>query len=90
MDTPEYNLLISLALIPIVFVLQMWVRQRRLSRRNESGHQEFDSLGATVISAIAEGLAVISSLVLVIWIMGGYCDICSLSYLMRSKPRLHN
>lgn len=70
MDTPEYNLLISLALIPIVFMLQMWVRQRRLRRRNESGHQEFDSLGATVISALTEGLAVISSLVLVIWIMG--------------------
>lgn len=70
MDSPEYNLLISLALIPVVFMLQIWIRQRRLRRRNESGQQEFDSLGATVVSALAEGLAVISSLLLVIWIMG--------------------
>lgn len=70
MDSPEYSLLISLALIPIVFMLQMWVRQRRLRRRNEAGQQEFDSLGATLISAIAEGVAVISSLILIIWIMG--------------------
>lgn len=70
MDSPEYNLLISLALIPVVFMLQMWVRHRRLRRRNESGDQEFDSLGATLISAISEGLAVIGSLVLIIWIMG--------------------
>ncbi|SCY09255.1 hypothetical protein SAMN05216308_1049 [Nitrosospira sp. Nsp13] len=70
MDSPEYSLLISLALIPVVFMLQMWVRHRRLRRRNESGDQEFDSLGATLISAIAEGLAVIGSLILIIWIMG--------------------
>ncbi|KIO50451.1 hypothetical protein SQ11_01980 [Nitrosospira sp. NpAV] len=70
MDSPEYNLLISLALIPVVFMLQMWVRQRRVRRRNESGQQEFDSLAATLLSAIAEGLAVIGSLILIIWIMG--------------------
>ncbi|MDQ3187057.1 MAG: hypothetical protein M3Q16_11505 [Pseudomonadota bacterium] len=70
MDSPEYSLLISLALVPVVFMLQMWVRQRRLRRRNEAGQQEFDSLSSTLISAIAEGLAVISSLVLIIWIMG--------------------
>ena len=71
MDSPEYNLLISLALIPVVFMLQMWVRHRRKRRRNEEGHQEFDSLGATLFSAILEGVAVVSSLVLIIWIMGG-------------------
>lgn len=70
MDSPEYNLLISLALIPVVFMLQMWVMQRRRRRRNEAGQQEFNSLGATLISVIAEGLAVISSLILIIWIMG--------------------
>ncbi len=70
MDSPEYSLLISLALVPVVFMLQMWVRQRRLRRRNEAGQQEFDSLSSTLISAIAEGVAVISSLVLIIWIMG--------------------
>jgi hypothetical protein len=71
MDTSEYNLLISIALIPVVVGLQMWVRKRRLSRRNEAGQQEFDSLAATLLSTVIEGLAVISSLILVIWIMGG-------------------
>jgi hypothetical protein len=71
MDTSEYNLLISLALIPIVVGLQIWVKARRSRRRNDQGHQEFDSLGATLFSAILEGVAVVSSLVLIIWIMGG-------------------
>ena len=71
MDTSEYNLLISLALIPAVIGLQIWVRNRRKRRRNDAGHQEFDSLGATLFSAILEGVAVISSLILIIWIMGG-------------------
>ncbi|SEL36321.1 hypothetical protein SAMN05216387_10963 [Nitrosovibrio tenuis] len=71
METPEYNLLMALALIPIVFWLQHWVRKRRHLRRNDAGHQEFDSLGATLLSAIIEGGAVVSSLILIIWIMGG-------------------
>jgi hypothetical protein len=71
MDTSEYNLLISLALIPAVIGLQIWVKNRRKRRRNDEGHQEFDSLGATLFSAILEGVAVISSLILIIWIMGG-------------------
>ena len=68
METSEYNLLISLALIPAVVGLQI---NRRKRRRNDEGHQEFDSLGATLFSAILEGVAVVSSLVLIIWIMGG-------------------
>ena len=71
MESSEYNLIIALALIPIVIWLQVWVRKRRIRRRNESGQQEFDSLGATPLSAIIEGGAVISSLILIIWIMGG-------------------
>jgi hypothetical protein len=71
METSEYNLLISVALIPVVVMLQIWVKKRRLSRRNEAGQQEFDSLATTLLSAIIEGLAVVSSLILVIWIMGG-------------------
>ena len=71
METPEYNLLLELALIPAVIWLQIWVKKRRLSRRNEIGQQEFDSLGATLLSAITEGAAVVFSLILIIWIMGG-------------------
>lgn len=71
MGTPEYNLLIAVALIPIVIGLQIWVKKRRLGRRNEQGQQEFDSLGGTLLSVLIEGGAVISSLVLIIWITGG-------------------
>ena len=70
-DSSEYNLLIALALIPVVIWLQIWVRNRRRNRRNEEGQQEFGSLGAMLLSALIEGGAVISSLLLVIWIMGG-------------------
>jgi Flp pilus assembly protein TadB len=71
MESSEYNLLMALALIPVVVWLQIWVRKRRGRRRNEEGQQEFDSLAATLISALIEGAAVISSLILIIWIMGG-------------------
>jgi len=71
MDDPIYNLLISLTLIPVAIGLNIWVRQRRRRRLNESGEEEFDSLSATLISTLGEGLAVISSLLCVIWIMGG-------------------
>ena len=55
--------------------LQIWVKKRRLSRRNEIGQQEFDSLGATLLSAITEGAAVVFSLILIIWIIGGRFEI---------------
>ena len=71
MGTTEYNLLVALALIPVVVWLQVWIKKRRLSRRNETGQQEFDSLGATLLSAIIEGGAVVFSLILIIWVMGG-------------------
>lgn len=70
-DSSEYNLLIALALIPVVIWLQVWIRNRRRNRRNEDGQQEFGSLGAMLLSVLIEGGAVISSLLLVIWIMGG-------------------
>ena len=71
MDDPIYNLLISLTLIPVAIGLNIWVRHRRRRRLNESGEEEFASLSATLISTLGEGLAVISSLLCVIWIMGG-------------------
>ena len=71
MDEPVYNLLISLALIPVVIGLNIWVRQRRRHRINETGEQEFSSLSKTLMSTLGEGLAVVASLVLIIWILGG-------------------
>ncbi len=71
MDDPIYNLLISLALIPVVIGLNIWVRQRRRHRINETGDQEFSSLSTTLMSTLGEGLAVVGSLVLIIWILGG-------------------
>ena len=70
MDSPEFHLLISLLLIPVVIWLHIWVRKRKKSRRNESGQEEFGSLGSTLISTLGEGLAILSSLILIIWIMG--------------------
>lgn len=70
MDDPTFSLLISLLLIPIVIWLHIWVRKRKRTRRNESGQEEYGSLGATLISTLGEGLALITSLILVIWIVG--------------------
>ncbi len=70
MDDPTFSLLISLLLIPVVIWLHVWIRKRKKTRRNESGQEEFGSLGATLISTLGEGLALITSLILVIWIVG--------------------
>jgi hypothetical protein len=70
MDDPELNLLASLILIPIAIGLHIWVRKRKESRRNESGQVEFGSLGSTLISTVGEGVAVITSLILMIMVMG--------------------
>lgn len=72
MIDPEYNLMISIALIPVVIGLQFWIRQRRIRRRNEAGEQEFSSLATTLMATLGEGVAVVGSLILVIWIMGGF------------------
>lgn len=70
MNDPELNLLISFILVPIAIWLHIWVRKRIDRRRNESGQVEFGSLGATLISTIGEGVAIISSLILMIWVVG--------------------
>jgi len=70
MDDPTFSLLISLLLIPVVIWLHVWIRKRKKTRRNESGQEEFGSLGATLISTLGEGLVLITSLILVIWILG--------------------
>lgn len=70
MNDPELNLLASFILVPIAIGLHIWVRKRKESRRNESGQVEFGSLGATLISTIGEGVAIITSLILMIMVVG--------------------
>jgi len=70
MNDPELNLLASFILVPIAIGLHIWVRKRKESRRNESGQVEFGSLGSTLISTIGEGIAIITSLILMIMVMG--------------------
>jgi len=70
MNDPELNLLASFILVPIAIGLHIWVRKRKESRRNESGQVEFGSLGSTLISTIGEGVAIITSLILMIMVMG--------------------
>ncbi|GDX60782.1 MAG: hypothetical protein ITD42_04020 [Nitrosospira sp.] len=70
MDSPEFKLLTALLLIPVAIFLQLWVRRRKVRRRNESGQEEFGSFGSTLMSTIGDGLAVLISLILVIWVVG--------------------
>jgi len=70
MNDPELNLLASLILVPIAIGLHIWVRKRKESRRNESGQVEFGTLGSTLISTIGEGVAIITSLILMIMVVG--------------------
>lgn len=70
MNDPELNLLASFILAPIAIWLHIWVRKRKESRRNESGQIEFGSLGATLVSTIGEGVAIITSLILMIMVVG--------------------
>ena len=70
MNDPELNLLASLILVPIAIGLHIWVRKRKESRRNESGQVEFGTLGSTLISTIGEGVAIITSLLLMFMVVG--------------------
>ena len=69
-DDAGLNLLMALFLIPVAIGIHIWVRRRKESRRNDSGDVEFGSLGSTLLSTIGEGLAVITSLILMIMVMG--------------------
>ena len=69
-DDAGINLLMALFLIPVAIGLHIWVRRHKESRRNESGDVEFESLGSTLLSTIGEGLAVITSLILMIMVVG--------------------
>ncbi|MDE0799013.1 MAG: hypothetical protein OSB01_06345, partial [Nitrosomonadaceae bacterium] len=69
-DDAGLNLLMALFLIPVAIGIHIWVRRRKESRRNDSGDVEFGSLGSTLLSTVGEGLAVITSLILMIMVMG--------------------
>ena len=69
-DDAGLNLLMALFLIPVAIGIHIWVRRRKESRRNDSGDVEFGSLGSTLLSTVGEGLTVITSLILMIMVMG--------------------
>ena len=69
-DDAGLNLLMALFLVPVAIGIHIWVRRRKESRRNDSGDVEFGSLGSTLLSTVGEGLAVITSLILMIMVMG--------------------
>ena len=69
-DDPGLNLLFALILIPLAVGLHIWVRKRKENRRNDSGDVEFGSLGSTLMSTVGEGLAIITSLILMIMFVG--------------------
>jgi hypothetical protein len=70
-DAPITTLLYSLLAIPFVFLILYWVKVRKDRQRNESGEVEYKSLGHALSFFLIEGLAVISSLAILITAMSG-------------------
>lgn len=71
MGDAEIALMISLLIIPAVIWLQIWVRGRKIERRNKLGDEEFDTTGGAFVSIILEGIAVIGGLIMIIVATGG-------------------
>ncbi len=66
MGDAEIALMFSLVAIPLAIWLQIWVRGRKLKRRNQSGLEEFEGTGWAFMSIVVEGTAIIGGLMLVI------------------------
>lgn len=71
MEDAEIALMFSLLIIPVVIWLQLWVKNRRESRRNVLGQEEFENTGRAFFSIIIEGTAVIGGLIMIIVASGG-------------------
>ena len=71
MEDAEIALMFSLLIIPIAIWLQIWVKNRRESRRNDLGDEEFEDTGRAFFSIIIEGTAIIGGLIAIIVASGG-------------------
>lgn len=66
MDESTDVLLISILAIPFVIAIQMWVKKRKDSRRNEVGEEEFKTTREALFAFLLEGLAVVGGLAILI------------------------
>ncbi len=66
MEDAEIVLMFSLLAIPVAIWLQLWVRNRKESRRNVMGEEEFEDTGRAFFSIIIEGTAIIGGLIMII------------------------
>jgi hypothetical protein len=66
MEDTEIALMFSMLAIPLAIWLQLWVKGRRIKRRNELGAEEFEGTGSAFASIVVEGSAIIGGLMLVI------------------------
>lgn len=71
MGDAEIALMISLLAIPVAIWLQIWVRSRKVQRRNELGEEEFDTTSRAFVSIILEGVAIVGGLIMIIIAAGG-------------------
>ncbi len=71
MGDAEIALMVSLLIIPLVIWLQIWVRDRKIRRRNEIGDEEFETTSGAFVSIILEGTAMIGGLIMLIVASGG-------------------
>ncbi|MDR4516768.1 MAG: hypothetical protein MRK00_05190 [Nitrosomonas sp.] len=66
MEDEEIALMFALLIIPVIIWLQIWVKKRRESRKNELGDEEFETTGRAFLSILVEGTAVIGGLIMII------------------------
>ncbi|MDH5553445.1 MAG: hypothetical protein OEX82_08980 [Nitrosomonas sp.] len=71
MGDAEIALMICLLLIPLAIWLQIWVRGRKVERRNNLGDEEFETTGGAFVSIILEGVAIVGGLIMIIVASGG-------------------
>lgn len=66
MDESTDVLLISILAIPFVIAIQMWVKKRKDSRRNEEGEEEFKTTREALFAFLIEGLVIVGGLAILI------------------------
>ena len=66
MEDADIALMFSLLAIPFAIWLQIWVRGRKLRRKDEMGDEVFSNGGIAFASILIEGFAMIGGLMLII------------------------